>query len=702
VPGSATNSLQELASLYGVQTAYYGVDHKRRPASAEALLAVLISLGAPVQGLNSAPDAVRQRQQELWRCVTEPVVVAWDGESDPVLVRVSGKISAGRWEARLELENGEVQEWLVDPSDLADLERLRLDGEEYFLKSVELPSSLPLGYHRFHLTIPGIGTAESLVISAPSKALSWGDKPNVRGWGVFLPLYALHSDRTLGTGDFTSLAELAEWVSGLGGNMVGTLPLLATYLDEPFDPSPYSPVSRLMWNELYLDVGLGDSISQSSPSSDVLDRTKATANGPLVDYQETAALKRRVLESQATDFYSGDSRTKKGFLRFLAENPEIERYAEFRAVMERRREAWQHWPARLRSGAIQPNDFDPDACRYHQYAQWLAEKQIDGMTSRASQNGVAMYLDLPLGVHPAGFDTWRWPDQFTQGIQAGAPPDLFSTKGQMWGFPPIHPQKMREDRYDYVIQYMRHHLRHADVLRVDHVMGLHRLFWVPQGMDARQGVYARYPADELYAILTLESKRHNTVIVGEDLGAVPRYVRPAMKRHGIKGLYVSYLEMKGASGLRKVPSNSMASVNTHDMAPFAAFLKGSDLNFRIDKGLLEPEQGEEALQSRVKMTKSLRRFLSDLGLTQGPWASSEELLRALLGYLGQSAAPTVLVGLEDLWLETQPQNVPGTEMEYPNWRRRSQYSFEQFSRMPQVLEALALVDRARKGQDGES
>lgn len=700
---AATNSLQELASLYGVQTAYYGVDKKRRPASAEALLAVLLSLGAPVQGLKSVPDAVRQRRQELWGRVTEPVVLAWGGRPSPMTVRVPGAIRAGRWEARLEYEDGEVQEWLEDPSDLTDIERSRLEGEQYALKSLSLPSCLPSGYHRFYLTIPGIGTAESLVISAPLKAIGWQETQSRRGWGVFLPLYALHSDRTMGTGDFTSLAELAQWVSGLGGSMVGTLPLLAAYLDEPFDPSPYSPVSRLMWNELYLDSGpggaTGAAVAQSSSASEALDRVKEMAKAPLIDYRETAALKRRVLELQAAETFSEDGPSKKEFLRFAAENPEVERYARFRAVMERRREPWQHWPARLRSGDIQPNDFDPDARRYHLYAQWLAEKQMSGLTGRARQHNVGMYFDLPLGVHPAGFDTWRWPNQFAQGVQTGAPPDFFSTKGQMWGFPPVHPQKMREDRYDYVVRYLRHHLRHADVLRVDHVMGLHRLFWVPQGMDARQGVYVRYPADELYAILTLESKRHNTVIVGEDLGAVPRYVRPAMSKHGIQRLYVSYFEMSRDSGLRRVPSNSLASINTHDMAPFASFLKGSDLDYRAEEGLLEPEQCEEVIQARIEMTESLRRFLADEGLLHGPCATTEELLHAVLGYLGRSSAPAVLVSLEDLWLETRPQNVPGTGREYPNWRRKSQYSFEEFCRMPQVLEALSAVNRARKGQD---
>ena len=315
-----------------------------------------------------------------------------------------------------------------------------------------------------------------------------------------------------------------------------------------------------------------------------------------------------------------------------------------------------------------------------------------------------LYLDLPLGTSYDGYDVWRRRDLFALQASAGAPPDDFFTKGQDWGFPPLHPERIREDGHAYFRACFANQLRYAGILRIDHVMGLHRLFWIPNGAGPPEGTYVRYPAEELYAILCLESHRHRARIVGEDLGTVPPYVRPTMARHGLRRMYVVQYELTPArrQALGKIPKASVACVNTHDMPPFAAFLDALDVDDRVSLGLLDGEEARREKIARQELARALTDFLRKRGRL--PWTGGdpggEALLRACLHHLAASAAETVIVNLEDLWLERAPQNTPGTSAERPNWRRRCRAIPSRSSaRLPGVDRALREIDRIRKGGD---
>ena len=283
----------------------------------------------------------------------------------------------------------------------------------------------------------------------------------------------------------------------------------------------------------------------------------------------------------------------------------------------------------------------------------------------------------------------------------------------------MHPERPREGGYGYFIASLRHHLQHAGVLRIDHVMGLHRLFCIPKGAASSEGVYLRYPAEEFYAILALESHRHQAVIVGEDLGTVPPDVPAAMRRHGLQRMYVAYFQCTpgrhptagGRVPLRPVAANTLASINTHDLPPFASFWQGLDILDRQGLGLLSEAAAHKELAARKHLQETLLSFLRHRGLlghevTTGLGASdlvekkpAEVTLAALnsiLTFLAASSAHIMLVNLEDLWLETQPQNVPGTSQERPNWRRKARYSLEELSQLPEVVEVLREVNRLRK------
>jgi 4-alpha-glucanotransferase len=410
------------------------------------------------------------------------------------------------------------------------------------------------------------------------------------------------------------------------------------------------------------------------------------------------ALKRRVLEECCQYLITEGSGRSQDFQGFVQARPIVEDYARFRAAMEKQRSPWPSWPERLRGGTLNEGDYEEKSRLYHMYAQWLAHRQVQGLADGARRRGVTLYFDLPLGAHPEGYDVWRERESFALEAMAGAPPDAVFTCGQKWVFPPLHPERIRERGYRYFIDYIRHHLRHAGMLRIDHVMGLHRLFWIPKGRDAGHGVYVRYRAEELYAILALESHRYQSIIVGEDLGIVPAFVRPAMSRHGLQRMYVVHYELacNPRKPLGRIPGNAVASLNTHDMPPFAAFWRGLDIQERLGMGLLDRKGAQVEKRTRQACKNALVSFLRNKKLLEEDSAEIRDILRACLLFLSGSRARTVLVNLEDLWLETQPQNVPSTDDEHPNWRRKARYALEEFCHMPEVLGILEEVDRLRK------
>ena len=666
----------QLAQLYGVQTVYHDVFRRRCQVSVEALLAVLRSLGAPVATLQDVPSAWREQQQARFKRPLEPVTVAWDGEPPIVRLRLPLATAEATLISHLTLESGEQGRWEWRGTDLPTLETAEVDGTRYVVKQLPLSRRLPWGYHRLSLELPG-RCEQALIISAPLKAYV---PPKSRVWGAFLPLYALHTQRSWGSGDFSDLGLLMSWVAGMGGKVVATLPLLPTFLDDAPGPSPYLPVSRLMWNEFYLDITKVPEL-QRCPSAQALlaspslrEEIESLRQLPLVDYRRQMALKRQVLEELCRCLFAEPSDRLDALRRFAQHHPVVENYARFRATSEKQRLPWRSWRQPLQDGILNEGDYDEEVRRYHLYGQWLAGEQIEALGKEAGKKGLKFYLDLPLGVHPDGYDVWRESSLFALDVSAGAPPDAVFTTGQNWHFPPLHPERIREQGYRYVIAYLRHHLRHGGILRIDHVMGLHRLFWIPNGLDASQGVYVRYHAEELYAILALESHRHQAILVGEDLGTVPPEVRPAMRRHGLHRMYVAQYEVvtNHRRALRPIPTNCVASLNTHDMPPFAAFWQGLD--------------SREAVVT----------FLHDKGWLKELTSDTGAILRACLSFLSASHAQGLLVNLEDLWLETRPQNIPSTGKEYPNWQRKAGYSLEAFCQMPQVIDILRIIDHLRK------
>jgi len=635
---SVDRTLTQLAGLYGVQTSYVDMENRVIPADPESVLLALQALGSPVRQMGDVAAALKEKKAELQTRGVEPVILAWAGRPPAKSLTLPT-----RSKATLVLEDGKVVNW---PPKQA----------------------LPHGYHTLHTkTVDGV--VKSLVISAPVKAhFPLSEKV----WGVFAPLYALHSKRSFGAGDLSDLGSLMDWMHAHGGRVISTLPLLSSFLENPCEPSPYSPISRLFWNEFYIDPTRAPEFIHSIEAQRLMQTTLPRPT--LVDYAATMKAKRRILEVLARTFFENPQPSRLDeFHRFMTANPGVAEYARFRAESD--------IPHRK------------NADQYYVYAQWLVQTQLRALADYSDAAGSFLYLDLPLGLHQHSFDAQRYPDLFVKGMNGGAPPDPVFTTGQNWSFKPIHPEAMRTDFYRYAIAYIRNHLRFAKLLRIDHVMGLHRLFWIPEGLTGDKGLYVQYRAEEMYAILSLESHRAGAGFIGENLGVVPPAVNQLMARHNIRPLYVAQYETAtGSEGgaLRAPLAGSVASLNTHDLFPFAGFLKGTDIDERQRLKFVTPKEAAAERKDRQRTRKALADFLG------------KNIFEGAVEFLSKSDADIVLLNPEDLWQETKAQNIPSTTKEHPNWKRRLRYGLDRLRRLSPPAGLLRAQSRRRSSIHNKS
>lgn len=666
--------LLELAGLYGILPEYHDVLGELRQASPEALVSILGALGVDAGSPARYQELIDERRLALHRRQLEPVLIGRPGE--PVMAAVRLPIGLpGTLECRIRLEHGEVLEWS------AGLDQLPVEWvDEYAglrieIRTIQIYGSLPPGYHDVTITAGGSESTARLIV-APLSGYTGADN---RRWGLFLPLYAAHHDESLGIGTYSDLGWLSSWAGSYGASLFGTLPLLATFLNEPFDPSPYAPVSRRFWSELFVNISAVQEL-QTSPaaqamlaSTEVQQELTQLRKGPLVNYRRVASLKREVLSMLARTLLERPSARQDAWRAWVDANPLVTEYARFMAAVDARQESWPNWPVEWQRGNLPDEAMRQEDVDYHRYAQWIASEQLARIagTLRAAE----LYLDLPLGVHRDGFDVWHQQHLFAVPVRVGAPPDPLSWDGQDWGFPPLHPERIREDGYEYFRQCIRHHLQHAGALRIDHVMGYHRLFWIPEQMSAADGVYVTYRHEELYAVLTLESHRNSAALIGEDLGTVPPGVREAMHDHGLARMYVVPFEVgePHEPALRPPLPGILATLNTHDMPPFATAWQ---------------EMGAET-QSRIL------GFLRDNGYADEGDGDVASVFRAIVRFLANSQAGVVLLNLEDFWGETEPQNVPGTGVDQPNWRRKTRLDVDQIVSNPDIADLLEELNSIR-------
>ncbi|HET7505279.1 MAG TPA: 4-alpha-glucanotransferase [Kofleriaceae bacterium] len=660
------SALSDLATAAGLDPAYVGWNGKPVVSSDEALVATLRALAPDLaiafDSVSDAPAALAALERARWTEIVPPVVVGWEGELSVPFTVPAERDDA--WEIEVATESGRTVRANGRLFELPAGGHGWPGGVVHCVRRARVWLDRDLGYHTVRWRV-GTRYGEAFAIAAPQRAFG-GPGEGPRRWGVFAPVYGLASATSGQAGDLGTLRRLFEQVARRGGRYVATLPILAASLDEPCDFSPYAPASRLYWNELYLDLAaLADELGVEPPAAPPI------VAGARIDYGTQYHWRRHALDPMAERLFA----TRGPEIDAWAARSGVYDYATFRSLRETTRQGWMAWPAMWRDGApvitsrAEAIALGAEATRVttHAAAQWAMQRQLEQLAG----GPVSLYLDLPVGVNCDAYEVWRHRRLFLTELSAGAPPDALFLGGQDWGLPPLSPIALRRDRYRYFIRCVRHHMQVSGMLRIDHVMGLFRLYCVPCGRPATDGVYLRYVSDELLAILTLESSRARCALVGEDLGTVPDQVRPAMARHGLFRLHVGQWFLPAAPGEVPGPSpaESVASLNTHDTATFAGWWRGADIDDRHDLGLIDDAQDTEERLARDRARAALLAFVA-------PSVSGERLTdveRAMVGAtadLAAGPAEVVLVALDDLALDPVPHNVPGTTTQRPNWQRR--------------------------------
>jgi 4-alpha-glucanotransferase len=705
VRASSDTLLDRVADAYGIEASFLDNAYVERVASPETKRALLAAMGVDA----SSDGALRGVLEALAREAALPPVVTLRAGEDAALP-LPPAARGLPW--RLALEDGTSLEGAGDTD--AD--------------AVLLPAPLPEGYHRLELERPaaGGGPLASLVVAAPARCLLPEDLGIGRCFGVGCQVYALRGARDLGCGDLADLAAFGEAAAREGADFLALNPLHALFFSAPENRSPYAPSSRRFLNWLLIAPDLLPEVADDPELRADLQAALAEARGDdprLVDHPATAARRRRLLEAafdRFRDLHLGSLPTPRGeaFLAFRREGGEaLERHAVFEALHERALAdglgwAWWEWPGGWSDarGSDVRRFADGNAGRvaFFAWLQWLADAQLGEAQARCLGSGmrVGLYRDLAVGVDPAGSRTWSIPEIAVRGATIGAPPDELGPKGQNWGLAPLAPLPLARAGFAPWLADMRANMRHAGAVRVDHVMGLKRQFWIPAGAGPADGAYVRYPFDATLAMLALESRRASCLVVGEDLGTVPPGFRPALRRAGVLSTKVLYYERDYEAAREEgrearyvpaadYPREAVASVGTHDLPPLKGWLAASEVGWRERIGVFTEE---EALAERERRAHDAKKLL-DLLRADGVLAPGEDdpaaVALAAHRWLARTPAALVLAQIEDLELAEEQVNLPGTLDEHPNWRRRTATTLADLLASPIARELLAALREER-------
>ncbi|MFJ4198385.1 4-alpha-glucanotransferase [Streptomyces sviceus] len=644
--------LSRLAESYGVATSYRPSPDRTVAASATAVTLALAALGVDA---GDPAAALAARERELRARLLPPTVVCWSG-SPPAFV-----------------------------AGLPEGTRLRITTEQGETRAAA--DQLPPGVHQLTATAPDGRTADAHLIVAPPRLPA----PPGRSYGLLVQLYSLLSHRSWGMGDLGDLAELTSWAGrALGAGFVQVNPLHAAVPGAPTDPSPYRPSSRRFPDPVHLRIEDIPEYAQVADSDRLRAlreragrlRESVLEKGALIDRDAVWELKREALEL-VREVPLGPGR-RAAYADYLAEGGQaLEDHATWCALAEAHGSDWRGWPPGLRdprsAETARARGELMDRVDFFSRLAWLTESQLGAAQRTAREAGmpVGVVHDLAVGVHPEGADAWAQQAYFAAGMSVGAPPDAFNARGQDWGLPPWRPDRLAESGYAPYRQLLRALFRYAGALRIDHVMGLFRLWWVPQGQPPTEGTYVRYDAEAMLAVLVLEASRAGAVVIGEDLGTVEPGVREALRERGVLGTSVLWFERDWEGDGRPLPperwrADCLATATTHDLPPTASRLTGEHVELRDGLGLLTRPLDEERAEAAADTGEWLE-LLARLGLLHGTGggadpSTEEAQIQAVHRYLLNTPARMVGVWLPDTVGDRRPQNLPGTWDQYPNWR----------------------------------
>lgn len=713
------NLLAELAELAGILPEYYDIFGNRHVASRETKVAILSELGFPAGTREDIIRGIEKKTLRLWRAVLDPVTVI-SVRDQPYRLAVHLPMPEGKEQAAgivLTVEDEEGKRQTIDfPAGTLKAEDQRMIDNRRFVRILLSIPSREIGYYTLSVACshpePVFGNGacplerSARLIIAPDSCYMPEQLRTGRTWGVALNLYALRSERNWGVGDLGDLRRLVVWASQLEAGLVGINPLHAIPNTFPFGISPYSPVSRLYRNLIYIDMDSVADLDRIPGSKQTAEKITTLRKSERIDYEGVAAVKLEMLEQAFELFYRDhffkESPRGRTFREYLAsEGAPLRDHALFLALSERLKDrhescAWRAWPEEYQSphsaAAVAFGKENEKRVLFFAYIQWLIDTQMAGVSDAAAslKMPIGLYGDLAVGAICGGSDGWMYQDVLADQVTVGAPPDDFNTLGQNWGFPPMIPDKLRESGYDLFITTIRKNMQHMGALRIDHALGLFRLFWIPKGTEPRDGAYVRCNAEELLRIIALESVRNRTLVIGEDLGTITDEARQMLQRFGILSYRLFYFERNypDPSFLppERFPAMALTAVATHDLPTLYGYWSGRDLDVKRQLGIIR----DDSLYGRQKSDRErdrrlILRALHAHGMLPGfsPEDSSPvppmmpELCRAIYRYLAVSPAKLVLVSLDDVIGTIDQQNLPGTVYEYPDWVQKAPLLLEQ-------------------------
>jgi 4-alpha-glucanotransferase len=666
--------LTAVADRLGVACAYHDWNGDFVTVQRETVVAVLAALGVRADTEEDCAAALSALDRMRWSRALPPTIVTRSGTETPFWVHVTHGDPAHIW---VRLEDGTVRTDIpqadnhTPPFDLDG----RLIGEATFV----LPGDLPLGYHRVHLRSGDLEFDTALIVTP-----AWLGLPARmgarRGWGLATQLYSVRSEGSWGFGDLTDLADLAVWAGARhGADYVLVNPLHAAAPTKPMEPSPYLPTSRRFVSPLYLRVEAIPEFAWLPKRDRVHNRRKSIQAHALrsgtIDRDAVWAAKRRALH-----LVYRVPRSVGRELAFAAyverEGTALDDFATWCALAEEYGGDWRTWPAALQHPAnpevAEFAERHQRAVDFHRWMQWQLDDQLASAQSQALRAGMALGVmhDLAVGVHPSGADAWSLQEVLALGVSAGAPPDEFNQLGQDWSQPPWRPDRLEELGYQPFRALIAAILRHAGGVRIDHVIGLFRLWWIPKGAPPTQGTYVRYNHDAMIGIVALEAHRAGAVVVGEDLGTVEPWARDYLGARGVLGTSILWFEIdtyhRGPLAAEHWRELCLSAVTTHDLPPTPGYLDSEHVRIRGELGLLTRPAEEELADDRAQRETWLAE-LRRVGLL-GAEADELDVTLALHRYLGRTSSRLLALALTDAVGEHRTQNQPGTTDEYPNWR----------------------------------
>lgn len=732
---SRSELIDELASLCGIVLEYWDIFGNRYVASQSTKEAILRSMGFKIESNEDIAEEIKKIHLKDWMSYIEPVKVL-SVNNQPFHISVYTPLEEFEEESlninfAIVDEEGNRDEYRVSRDSLNIYDQKFINGRRYVKTELYDRKKREIGYYKLSVTINSSAysiAVDSKIIITPDTCYIPAELLNGRKrlWGFSLNLYSIRSEYNWGCGDFKDLGKIIEWLSCLGGSFVAINPIHALLNKKPFDISPYSPISRFYRNFIYLDINDIPDVQQSIKAKSLIEseffkrELKRLRETNLIDYEAVTMLKDKILRQAFDKFYEEHyiqtTSRGKAFQDYLDREGELlESFSLYFVLCNRfNLSDWQQWILEYRKISVEDLkvlvEENQKECLYYSYLQWLIDTQLEKLSSASAKNlSLGLIFDLATGSSRSGSDLWWNQDIFALDINVGAPPDDFNPKGQDWGFPPMIPQRLKETGYEYFIQIIRKNIRHATALRIDHALGLFRLFWIPKDSSPSEGAYVTYPSEDLLRIIALESVRNKVLIISEDLGTVGENVHEKLQDFNMLSYKLLYFERNYPDPSFKMPQHywhkALTSVTTHDLPTCYGFWRGRDIEIKKELGLyLDSERYFKHINDRKRDKKLLLKALFEQGVLQGEdlfeyYLSSEmdlTLCTAIYSYLAKTPSMLLSVSLDDILGTIDQQNLPGVVEVYPCWMQKTPLNIEEIiqdERFKEFAEALKRNNR---------